>query len=233
MQESALHAALKSMYTHTGDQQEALVGGYIVDVVRGDVLIEIQTRSFNKIKNKLQALLDRHRIHLIYPVAEEKWIVKYSSPTRTSFSRRKSPRRGRVEDIFYEIKSIPELIAHPNLVIEILMIREEEIRQADGRGSWRRRGVSIVDRRLVDILSRTTLDSPADYHRFLPAALPNLFTSRDLANASGLSLPLANKMTYCLRYLGVIRQIGKQGKSFLYEQNVNPKADSTQFAEMR
>lgn len=233
MQETSLHAALKSLYTLNGDQQEIFVGGYIIDVIHGDELIEIQTRSFNKIKNKLQELLQNHKVRLVHPIAQEKWIVKYTSKEPAAYTRRKSPRHGRLEDVFSELKSIPQLISHPNLVIEILMVREEEIRQADGRGSWRRGGVSIVDRRLVEILSRITLNSPADYYRFLPDNLPTLFTTRDLAGALGFSLPLVNKMTYCLRSIGVIQQIGKRGRSFLYKQNPERSQEACQFQETR
>ena len=35
--------------------------GYIVDVVEGEELIEVQTRSFAKMKRKLAALLANHR----------------------------------------------------------------------------------------------------------------------------------------------------------------------------
>ena len=53
--ETSLHLTLKSLYTTTGARQEAMVDGYQIDVVDGDLLIEIQTRSFTTIKPKLLA----------------------------------------------------------------------------------------------------------------------------------------------------------------------------------
>ena len=60
MQERSLHAALKSWYAAPGDRLEQLVDGFIVDICRGDLLIEIQTRNLASIKRKLAALTARH-----------------------------------------------------------------------------------------------------------------------------------------------------------------------------
>ena len=42
------------------------------------------------------------------------------------------------------------------------------------------------------------------------------FTSRDLAVATGQSLYLAQKITYCLRKMGMIASAGKRGGALLY-----------------
>jgi hypothetical protein len=51
--EKSLHAALKKWYTQPGDQLEIRVDGYIIDLVRGDLLVEVQTGSFSPLKRKL------------------------------------------------------------------------------------------------------------------------------------------------------------------------------------
>ena len=73
--EKSLHAALKQVYALPGDQLEVNVDGYIIDLVRGDLLIEIQTGSFSPLKNKLARLVDTHPLRLVYPVPLEKWIL--------------------------------------------------------------------------------------------------------------------------------------------------------------
>ncbi len=73
--EKPLHAALKQVYALPGDQVEVKVDGYIIDLVRGDLLIEIQTGSFSPLKNKLARLVDTHPLRLVYPVPLEKWIL--------------------------------------------------------------------------------------------------------------------------------------------------------------
>ena len=75
LNEKPLHAALKAWYAQPGDQLEAKVDGYIIDIVRGDLLVEIQTRNFAAIKRKLLALVPHHPVQLVYPIAREKWIA--------------------------------------------------------------------------------------------------------------------------------------------------------------
>jgi hypothetical protein len=51
--ESSLHSALKKWYSLEGDKLEAQVDDFIVDIVRGYLLIEIQIANFSAIKSKL------------------------------------------------------------------------------------------------------------------------------------------------------------------------------------
>ncbi len=216
MQETSLHAALKEWYAQDEGRLEVLIEGYLVDVLRGDLLIEIQTRHFHALKTKLAALLEHHPVRLVHPIPLEKWIVNLPVTGDEPISRRKSPRRGRIQDLFYELIRIPDLINNPNFSLEILFIQEEEVRRADGLGSWRRKGKSIVDRRLVAVLDRRLFSTPDDFRTFLPDDLLQPFTVRQLANASGLDRPMAHKLAYCLRAMGVIAITGKHGHSFLY-----------------
>ena len=221
MQETSLHAVLKDWYTQEGDHQEVVVDGYKIDVISGTLLIEIQTRNFSAIKNKLDYLIKNHVVRIVYPVPLEKWIVRLPAKGHDQIFRRKSPKRGRVEDIFIELVRIPELLAHPNLSFEVLFTREEEIRCDDGKGSWRRKGVSIVDRRLIEIIEHRILDSPNDFRTLLPQNLPQLFTNRDLAINSGISVNLAAKMSYCLRAMGILSPQGKSGRAILYQTKMD------------
>jgi len=156
--EKSLHAALKQWYARPGDQLEVQVDGFIVDIVRGDQLIEIQTRNLAAIRRKLCALLEGHPVRLVYPIAKEKWIVRMTSSGERVIGRRKSPKVGRLSDLFDELVSIPELINHQTFVLEIALIQEEEVRRADGRGSWRRGGQSIHDHKLLQVLETVTFD---------------------------------------------------------------------------
>jgi hypothetical protein len=75
LNEKPLHEALKRWYAQPGDIFEAPVDGFVVDIVRGDLLIEIQTRNFSAIKRKLEQLLISHSVRLVYPIPSEKWIT--------------------------------------------------------------------------------------------------------------------------------------------------------------
>jgi hypothetical protein len=217
LNENSLHASLKEWYAQPGAQFEVLVEGYVIDIVQDDLLLEIQTSSFNSIKTKLSNLLLSHQIRLIYPIAEEKWIIRLKEGTTDEMSRRKSPKRGRVEDLFYEMVSFPWLLANPNFSLEVLMIKEEEVRRYIGKRLWRSRGWGIEERRLLEVVGRKLFQSPVDWRDLLPEKLGTSFTTGDLAETRGISKPLAQKMTYCLRKVKVIDLTGKRGRYNLYE----------------
>lgn len=214
--ENSLHAALKGAIAQPGDRFEVPVDGYVIDIVRGEQLIEIQTANFAAMKRKLAKLTRNHPVHVVHPIAAEKWIVKYGPDGKTWLDRRRSPKQGSVFDVFRELVSFPTLMRSGSLTLEVLLTREEEIRVNDGKGSWRRRGWSIADRVLVEVVGRVPLGGPSDFRALLPADLPPEFTTRDLADRLGESVNLMGKMAYCLREMGVIEHVGSRGRSYLY-----------------
>jgi hypothetical protein len=217
LNEKLLHAALKQWYAQPGDRTEVPVDGFTVDLVRGDLLIEIQTRSLSAIKRKLAALVERHRVRLVYPIAQDKWIIRLSRNGATVLGRRKSPKRGAVELVFEELVSMPHLLAHPNFSLEVLLIQEEEVRKQDGaRNPWRRRGWGTHERRLVQVIVRRLFETPADMGALIPATLVEPFTTTQLAESLGQPVWLAQKMAYCLRQMGAISTVGKRGRGILY-----------------
>ncbi len=217
-QEKSLHAALKDWYASPGDLTEHPVDGYVVDLVRGDELIEIQTRNFAAIKRKLSQLLKKHPVRLVHPIPTQKWIVRLERDGTTVRSRRRSPKRGSLLDIFAELVSIPALIGNPRLTLEVLLVEVEETRCQDGRGSWRRRGWSIHDQILVGVERQHRFHVPEDFANLLPASLPNPFTSNDIAAGLEVRRNQGRKIAYCLRHMGAIRLVGKQGNAYLYQR---------------
>ncbi len=224
LNEKPLHASLKEWYAKPGDRFEVEVDGFVIDIVRDDLLLEIQTANFASIKPKLMNLVQHHQGRLIYPIAEEKWIIKLAQDNRGEGTRRKSPKRGRVEDIFWEMVSFPQLLANQNFSLEVLLIKEEEVRRYDGKRNWRRRGWVTEERRLLDVVDQRSFDEPADWREFVPDELES-FAARDLAEMLGISRLLAQKMAYCLRKASVVTLIGKRGRANLYQ--VAPISEST------
>jgi hypothetical protein len=53
LDEKPLHVALKHAYARPGDRLEARVGPYIVDILRGDQVIEIQTADLAAVKRMI------------------------------------------------------------------------------------------------------------------------------------------------------------------------------------
>lgn len=228
--EKSLHAALKAWYAQPDDQIEVPLKGeaadgrrfrYHIDIVRAlpsTLLIEIQTRSFSSLKRKLYTLTEPHHAHhvrLVYPIPAERWLVDLDADGGV-VKRRKSPKRGRVEDAFNELVRLPDLICRPHFSFEVLLIRDEEVRIDDGKGSWRRKRRSIHDRRLLAVVESRVFDSPADFCALLPPGLAMPFTVRELAKLAKLSPALAGKMAYCLWKMGAVERVGHRRRAYLY-----------------
>jgi hypothetical protein len=219
LNEKPLHAALKQWYAQPGDRFEVSLDGFVIDIVRGGLLIEIQTRGFSSIKRKLIKLVDLHPLRLVYPIAREKWILKLAEDGHSQLSRRKSPKRGRFEHVFGELVSFPDLLSNPNFSVEVLLIQEEELRRHDAARAWRRRGWVTHERRLLQVADRRLFETPKDMAALLPSELTEPFTTADLAAALALPRRLAQQMAYCLRVMGLIAQAGKRGNAILYTRS--------------
>jgi hypothetical protein len=215
LNEKPLHASLKQWYARPGDRFEVAVGGFVIDIVRDDLLVEIQTGNFASIRSKLTSLLQSHQVRLVYPVAQEKWIVRPEIHDRLRISRRRSPKRGRLEDLFREMVSLPHMLVHPNFSLEVLLIREEETRRYEGKRQWRRGGWAIEARRLLEVTDRRVFGNLADWRGFVPAGLES-FTTSELATATGTRRDLAQKMAYCLHKARVIELIGRRARANLF-----------------
>lgn len=215
LNEGPLHAAIKAWYQRPGDLSEAALENYTVDLIRGELLIEIQTTNFSAMKTKLALLLPEHRVRIVYPVAAEKWIVKDPGEQQEP-QRRKSPKRGSYADLFTELVRFPALIKDPNLEIEVLLTHQEEHRRQEANRAWRRRGWVIQERRLLKIVESRLFQSPVDLQDLLPRTLPNPFATPELAEALGASRVLAGRMAYCLREVGALEVVGKRRNAFLY-----------------
>ena len=214
LRESPLHASLKAHFG-AGARSEVAVAGYVIDLVRGDELVEIQTRGFSALRPKLNALLPNHQVRVVHPIPSHKWIVKVAD-TGEILSRRKSPKRGSTVDVFAELVSIPSALADPNFSLDIVLTHEDEVQRYDGKRGWRRRGWVVQERVLLELAGVTRIEQPADLWKLLPQSLPGEFTTADLATGIGCQRRVAQQVAYCLRKLGLVESVGKRGNTIRY-----------------
>lgn len=200
--------------------------GFLVDILRGDEVIEVQTGSFSKVAGKLRRLSESRPVTLCYPIALQKWIT-HISPDGEILRRRKSPAKGSLLGLFQEMVSIPDLVARPEFSLEVLLIREDEVRCPDGKGSWRRRGVSRIDRRLLEVEKSVLFRDASDFLSLVPEGIRVPFTNSQLGEASGLSAARARRMSYALRRMGALDVAGKAGRELLFTPRIRASAPRT------
>ena len=187
MNEYSLHSEVKTAYSLPGDQIETKLGNYIVDILRGDLAIEVQTKNFSALKKKLRILMETNKVRVVYPLPENKWIT-HVTKEEVVLRKRKSSKKGKLYDVFRELVMIPNILGEDNFSLEVLFIDEEEVRCSDGKGSWRRRGVSIKDRKLLHINERALFLNKTDYLKILPESLGEIFTNRELSKKANIPL---------------------------------------------
>jgi hypothetical protein len=215
MREGPLHAAVKAALAEPGDRLEVPVGRFVIDLVRADgELVEVQTGGFGALGSKLDALLDEHRIRIVYPVAAERRIIRVDEHGQVLGVRR-SPKRATAVAVFDKLVAFPSLLTHPNLTIDVLLLREDHIRRPQpttARGRTRDPG----ERRMVEVLDQVVLRTPQDIVAVLPALPVEPFTTRELAELLRCSTLLAQRTLYCLRTIGIVEPAGKRGHAPLH-----------------
>jgi hypothetical protein len=213
--EGPLHAAVKALLAAPGDRLEVPVGRFVIDLVRSDgELVEVQTGGFGPLAGKLDALLDDHRMRIVHPVAAERRIVRVDAHGEV-LSVRRSPKRATAVAVFDKLVAFPSLLTHPNLTVEVLLLREDHIRRprpTTTRGRTRDPG----ERRLVDAIDRVTLRTTEDVLAALPALPREPFSTRELAAVLRCSTLLAQRTLYCLRAIGIIEPAGRRGRAPLH-----------------
>ena len=218
MREGQLHAAVKAVLAQPGDRLEVPVGRFVIDVVRADgELVEVQTGGFGALGPKLDALLDEHRVRIVHPVAAERRIVRIDENGEV-LSARWSPKRATAVDVFDKLVTFPSLLTHPNLTIEVLLLREDHVRgprPLTSRGRTRDPG----ERRFIEVLDRVEFRNTDDVLKSLPALPAEPFSTRELASLLGCGLLLAQRTIYCLRTVNVLESAGKRGRTHLHQRS--------------
>ena len=73
--EKSIHAVLKYYFDENPDTHEQSVGDSVADIVGADGVIEIQTRMFQRLNRKLDALLPVCPVTVVYPVVRRKRLI--------------------------------------------------------------------------------------------------------------------------------------------------------------
>ena len=215
LNEFSLHADIINYLAQKGDSLEADLEGYVIDILRGSKILEIQTKNLAKLMPKIKKLQSEYEIQVIHPIQAKKTIVRKNNEGEV-VSKRVSPKKGRIEDIFDQLVHAPNIIKHPNVSLDILMIEAEEVWRDDGKGSWRRKYWSISERHLKKIIVEKTFNTNVDFLQLLPKSLPTNFTNKQLAEQLKIRHRLAGKITYTLKKMRLIEMVGKQGNAHIF-----------------
>ena len=216
--EKTLHAVVKYYVEPDDSRHEIKVGAFYADIVNDSGIIEIQTRSFNALRRKLEVFLEEFDVLIVYPLPSTKWLMWIDEKTGAVTKKRKSPKSGRVYDAVHELYKIRPLLRHPNLFLRLMFIDMVEYRFLDGWSKDKKRGSTRYNRLPVDIVDEVYFRSAADYLQFVPDKLERYFTSKDYCSVAKVNLYTAQTALNILHYVGAVERVGKNGNLHVYER---------------
>ena len=219
LSEKSLHAILKKYLCEDEACHEVKIGQFYADIFKDEKILEIQTRALNKLRPKLDYYLDRFSVTIVYPITHYKYLSWINPETGEASEKRKSPKVGKISDIFYELYKIKMYMNHPNLKLHVILVDCDEIRNLDGWSRDKKRGSSRYERIPIRLVDEKLFTSKEDYLYFLKD-VPSEFTNDDLKKALKINIKYATIATNIFSYMGIISVIGKKGKKNIYKKTI-------------
>lgn len=217
LSEKTIHAILKNYYEPDEDKQEIPVDNYVADICTDGEIIEIQTRQFNRMRDKLSVFLSQYPVTIVYPIPREKWIIWIDEESGELSKKRKSPAKGNPYLVFPELYKIKMFLKNPNLRIKLVLMDMEEYKLLNGWSKDRKKGSSRYDRIPTELVEEVEINCPEDYMQFVPFELKDSFTSKEFARAAHIPVRLAQTVLNILHYVDTVERIGKKGNMYLYK----------------
>lgn len=216
LSEKTVHAILKNYYEPDEDKQEIPIVNYIADIFSNNEIIEIQTRHFDKLREKLSVFLPLYPVTVVYPIPREKWLIWIDEESGELSKKRKSPAKGTPYTAFKELYKIKEFLKDSHIRFKLVLLDMEEYRLLNGWSQDRKKGSSRYDRIPTALVEEVEINCVQDYLQFVPYELPEEFTTKDFAKEAHIPVALAQKVIHILHYIEVVERVGKSGRSYLY-----------------
>ena len=217
LSEKTVHAVVKNYYEPDEDKQEIPIEGMYADIFTGKEIIEIQTRSFDQVRKKLDRFLAYYPVTVVLPIPAVKWLIWIDEETGELTDKRRSPKKGNPYKAFKELYKIKQYLKKDGLTIKLLFLDMEEYRLLNGWSKDKKKGSCRYDRIPVSLVNEITLSCPQDYMQLLPNDLPDTFTCAEFAKLVKIPSKQANLVLNILFYLEVVERIGKKGNAYIYK----------------
>ncbi len=171
LSEKTVHAILKNYYEPDEDKQEIPIINYIADIFSNNEIIEIQTRHFDKLREKLSVFLPLYPVTVVYPIPREKWLIWIDEESGELSKKRKSPAKGTPYTAFKELYKIKEFLKDSHIHFKLVLLDMEEYRLLNGWSQDRKKGSSRYDRIPTALVEEVEINCVQDYLQFVPCSI--------------------------------------------------------------
>lgn len=187
--ESSLHNTIKNFYAiQTNGKTEHKLHNHVYDVfTEKEEVIEIQTANLAKILPKVLDTLEKDiPTKVVFPLVTKKRIITKTEDGKIK-SKRTSPKRGSIFDIFIELTGFYPALLHKNFTLEILFVEISEERtktetpvQSKNKQRRYKKDWNKTNKHLEKIEKSIILKTKDDYLKLLPQNLEKEFCAKDI-----------------------------------------------------
>jgi hypothetical protein len=213
------HGCIKASSDDENNEKCQKKRRFVADILSGNTIYEIQTGSFAPLKDKIQWILDNtlYNIILIHPIAESKWVHLIDAEGNIG-PRKKSPVRGKLEDIAPELYYLRDFLNSPRFSLVILMMEAEQYKKNTVKDKRRRPKYKKYELIPISLLRAHIFKEISDYSCFIPETLPERFTVKQYSLESKIHGINAYSITKTLCYVGLLEEDGKIGRAVAYKK---------------
>lgn len=221
LSENALHLTLKYFLEPNVDYHEVAYGRYFLDVCRGELAYEIQTRNFCSFRKKLAAVSAHRAVTVVHPLLRTKHVYWIDPEDGSVSGGKTSPKHEDIYHAFRELVYIRELVGRETLSFCFPVLDCDEYRLLCGWDAKRKRGSvrqSLLPRELYGFYE---YDTAFAFASLLPPVGDDGLTVQELANRLGKDVRVASAFANVLLYLDILRKDGKIGRKIRYRYGEN------------
>ena len=222
--ERLVHTMLKYYLEPDESAHEIKVGSRVADIFQKETghIYEIQTRGFERLRDKLKDFLEDYRVTVVYPVDSVKYLSWIDPETGEATKRHKSPRKGMASDILPEIYKIPQVMNHPHLEFLVVLMEMEEYKLLSEKGKdWKnpKRGAVRMERLPLKVDGMVTISRKEDYLEMIPDSLPERFDRQQLMKALKLTGMKGSQAITVLERAGAILHVDTVDRKYIYQRD--------------
>lgn len=216
-QERTLHQYLKYYFCPDSKYHEQKCNGYIIDILKNNEIIEIQTGSFNAMRKKLDCLLEKYPITIVYPIINQKQVYNLDDNGEL-INNKKSPKKEHPLKIGKELYKINYLLNHPNLKFICAVVNIDEYR-TPYINRYKQKKMTRINQIPKEIVNLIELKDASDFKSLIP--FDDEFDASTFKKKLKLSLREASSTLIILRTVKAIEVVRIEGKKYIYKKTIS------------
>lgn len=215
IKEKSIHSCLKNYFEDNKDFQEVRVDNFICDIKNEYGIIEIQTRSFDKLRHKLNDLLKNYDVTIVYPIIVNKKIIYLDNEEKGI---RQSPNHKTIFSAFKELYKIKTYLTNPHLHFHFVYLESLEVKKGYRLNKYHKLKPLSEDSIPLSIIKEESYETYTDFYKILEGISDN-FTVKSLSKLKKAKKEDVQICMTVLKYLGIVAHIDTIKKEYVYKLN--------------